>query len=151
MNAHILGERFIMDTDLLIKHFPPPRPYPTWRPMREDIYRFRYQQAKIANSKSGDGYHRLDRERYLPYPGVFYQDDFLDRVFKASTTLAIDYLTQGKKKAAREALNNIYHAHYLAEPKENPFQSYINFQKKWAQMMAIIAENRDEVQRLVFG
>ncbi|MFL7893310.1 MAG: hypothetical protein AB8I56_14725 [Anaerolineales bacterium] len=151
MNAHILGERFIMDPGLLIKHVPPPRPYPTWRPMREDIYRFRYQQAKIANSKTGDGYHRLDRERYLPYPGIFYQDDFLDRVFKASTTLAIDYLTQGQKKAAREALDNIYHAHYLAEPKGNPFQSYIDFQKKWVEMMAIISENRDEVQRLVFG
>ncbi|HXD12296.1 MAG TPA: hypothetical protein VN653_19655, partial [Anaerolineales bacterium] len=50
MNSHILGERFILDTELIIKHDPPPRPYPTWRPLREDIYRFRYQQAKIANS-----------------------------------------------------------------------------------------------------
>ena len=151
MNAHILGKRFIMDTELLIKHTPPPRPYPTWRPMREDIYRFRYQQAKIANSKSGDGYQQLDRERYFPYPGVFYQDDFLDRVYRACTTLAIDYLTQGKKDAARESLNNIYHAHYLAEPKVDPFQSYLAFQKKWVEMMIIIGERRPEVQKFVFG
>ncbi|MGB5844907.1 MAG: hypothetical protein WBG94_10715 [Anaerolineales bacterium] len=151
MNAHILGKRFIMDTELLIKHDPPPRPYPTWRPMREDIYRFRYQQAKIANSKSGDGNQQLDRERYFPYPGVFYQDDFLDRVYRACTTLAIDYLTQGKKDAARESLNNIYHAHYLAEPKVDPFQSYLAFQKKWVEMMIIIGERRPEVQKFVFG
>ena len=151
MNSHIFGQRFIMDTELLIKHAPAPRPYPTWRPMREDIYRFRYQQAKIANSRAGDGIQQLDRERYLPYPGVFYQDDFLERVYKAATTLAIDYLSQGKKKDARESLNNIYHAHYLAEPAVDPFDSYLSFQKKWVEMMAIIAENRDEIQKIVFG
>jgi hypothetical protein len=151
MNSHILGQRFIMDTELLIKHRPPPRPYPTWRPMREDIYRFRYQGAKIANSKTGYGYHKLDRERYMPYPGVFFQDDFLDRVYKACTTLSIDYLTQGKPDDARETLNNIYHAHYLAKPETDPFQSYLRFQKKWVEMMGIIEERRTEVQKVVFG
>jgi hypothetical protein len=151
MNSHILGERFIMDTELLIKHDPPPRPYPTWRPMREDIYRFRYQQAKIANSKTGNGYHQLDRDRYLPYPGVFFQDDFLDKVYKACTTLSIDYLTQGKLDDAKESLDNIYHAHYLAEPATDPFQEYIKFQKKWVEMMSIIDERRAEVQKAVFG
>lgn len=151
MNAHILGYKFILDTDLRIKHVPPPRPYPTWRPMREDIYRFRYQQAKISNSRTGNGYHRLDRERYLPYPGLFFQDDFLDRVYKACTTLAIDYLVQGKEKDAQETLNNIYHAHYLAEPKEDPFTTYLDFQKKWVEMMDLIDEHRDEVKQMVFG
>ena len=151
MNSHILGQRFIMDTELLIKHCPPPRPYPTWRPMREDIYRFRYQRAKIANSKTGYGYQQLDRERYMPYPGVFFQDDFLDRVYNACTTLSIDYLIQGKPDDARETLNNIYHAHYLAKPETDPFQSYLRFQKKWVEMMGIIAERRTEVQKVVFG
>jgi hypothetical protein len=151
MNSHILGERFVMDTELLIKHVPPPRPYPTWRPMREDIYRFRYQQAKITNSQSGDGFQQLDRDRYLPYPGVFFQDDFLERVYRASTTLAIDYLTQGKPEDAKETLNNIYHAHYLAEPEYDPFQSYLGFQKKWVEMMGIIEQRRAEVRKVVFG
>ena len=115
--------------------------------MREDIYRFRYQQAKIANSQSGDGYHQLDRDRYVPYPGVFFQDDFLERVDRASTTLAIDYLTQGKPLDAKEALDNIYHAHYLTEPDFDPFQSYLGFQKKWVEMMGIIEERRGEVQK----
>ncbi|MCK4900063.1 MAG: hypothetical protein KAS38_14885 [Anaerolineales bacterium] len=151
MNSHILGERFIMDNELTIKHCPPPRPYPTWRPMREDIYRFRYQQAKIANSKEGNGYHKLNREHYMPYPGVFFQDDFLDRVFRACTILSIDYLTQDKPDDAREALNNIYHAHYLANPKKDPFLSYLEFQKKWEELMNIIEERRPEVQKRVFG
>jgi hypothetical protein len=151
MNSHILGERFIMDTELPIKHCPPPRPYPTWRPLREDIYRFRYQQAKISNSKEGNGYHKLNRERYMPYPGVFFQDDFLDRVFKACTTLAMDYLTQNKPVDARETLHNIYHAHYLAAPETDPFLSYLGFQKKWEEMMGILEERRQEVQKRVFG
>jgi hypothetical protein len=151
MNSHIFGERFVMDSDLLIKHHPPPRPYPTWRPMREDIYRFRYQQAKIANSVDGDGYQKLDRDRYLPYPGIFFQDDFLDRIFRASTTLSIDYLTQGKMDDARETLDNIYHAHYLAIPESDPFQSYLDFQRKWVELMGIIDERRSEVKKVVFG
>lgn len=151
MNAHILGKRFIMDTKLLIMHCPPPRPYPTWRPMREDIYRFRYQAAKIANSRTGDGYHLLDRQRYMPYPGIFFQDDFLERVYKACTTLAIDYLTQGQQQDAQETINNIYHAHYLAEPQSDPFQDYIIFQKKWVEMMGIIADRRKEIRKAVFG
>ncbi len=151
MNSHILGERFIMDKELLIKHDPPPRPYPTWRPLREDIYRFRYQQAKIANSKDGDGYHAVHRERYLPYPGTFFQDDFVTRVTHACTILATDYLAKNEPENAREALNNIYHAYYLAEPKIDPFQSFIAFQKKWQEMMGIIGEKRAEVQKRVFG
>jgi hypothetical protein len=151
MNAHILGERFIMDTELIIKHDPPPRPYPAWRPLREDIYRFRYQQAKIANSRNVDGYHAVQRERYLPYPGTFFQDDFLERVTHACTILANDYLTKNQPENARESLNNIYHAHYLAKPKNDPFQSFITFQKKWQEMMGIIAERRPEVQKRVFG
>jgi len=151
MNAHILGERFILDTELVIKHDPPPRPYPTWRPLREDIYRFRYQQAKIANSRDGDGYHAVNRDRYLPYPGVFFQDDFLTRVTQACTILAIDYMTKNEPDNARETLSNIYHAHYLAIPDNDPFQSFLDFQRKWEEMMGIIEERRTEVQKRVFG
>ncbi len=151
MNAHILGERFIMDTELLIKHDPPPRPYPAWRPLREDIYRFRYQQAKIANSREGNEHHALNRERYMPYPGTFFQDDFLERVAHACEILASDYLAKGEPENAREALNNIYHAKYLAAPKVDPFQSYLRFQKKWQEMMGIIGEKRAEIRKRVFG
>jgi hypothetical protein len=151
MNAHILGERFVLDTELKIKHAPAPRPYPTWRPLREDIYRFRYQQAKIANSREGEGIHKLDRDRYLPYPGTFYQDDFLDRVTNACSLLAMDYLTKDQPQNAQDALNNIYHAHVLALPKVDPFESYLAFQRKWEQMMALIADRRKEVRELVFG
>ena len=151
MNAHILGERFILDTELVIKHVPPPRPYPTWRPLREDIYRFRYQQAKIANSRDGDGYQAVNRQRYLPYPGVFFQDDFLTRVTQACTILAIDYLTKNEPENARESLSNIYHAHYLATPDKDPFRSFLDFQEKWEEMMGLIEERRAEVQKRVFG
>jgi len=151
MNSHILEERFVMDTELVIKHCPLPRPYPSWRPLREDIYRFRYQQAKIANSRDGNGYHKLSRDRYLPYPGTFFQDDFLERVTKACTVLAIEYMTKNKPDDARESLNNIYHAHHLSVPKKDPFRSFIEFQKKWEEMMGIIEERRKEVQKRVFG
>jgi hypothetical protein len=151
MNAHILGERFVMDTELLIQHCPPPRPHPTWRPLREDIYRFRYQRAKIDHSREGDGYHRLDSERYLPYPGRFFQDDFVERACQANLVLAMDYLTQGKPDDAGEALHNMVHARYLSEPLGDPFRAYIDFQKKWERMMSFIEGRRAEVREVVFG
>ena len=151
MNAHILGERFVMDTELRIKHDPPPRPYPAWRPLREDIYRFRYQRAKIDHSRDGDGIHALDRDRYLPYPGVFFQDDFVERATKASTILAIDYLAKGERENAEEALKNIHHAHTLAAAEGDPFRDYLDFQKKWEEMMGIIGERRAEIRERVFG
>lgn len=150
MNAHILGERFILDSDLAIKHAPPPRPYPTWRPLREDIYRFRYQQAKIANSRDGDGHHALDRDRYLPYPGTFYQDDFMERVTKACTILAIDYLARSDADGARQALENIRICRYEAFPASDPYAGYLAFQHKWVEMMALIDEHREEIRQAVF-
>jgi hypothetical protein len=151
MNAHIFGERFVMDTDSVIKHVPPPRPYPTWRPLREDIYRFRYQREKINKSRDGDGIHKLDRDRYLPYPGTFFQDDFLERATRACELLAMDYLSKGQTEDAKEALNNIYHAHILAEPEVDPFETYLDFQGKWERMMRLIEERREEVRERVFG
>jgi hypothetical protein len=151
MNAHILGERFVMDTGLVIKHDPPPRPYPAWRPLREDIYRFLYQRAKIDHSRDGDGHHSLDRNRYLPYPGVFFEDDFIERATKACTILAIDYIAKGERENAEEALKNIHHAHYLAAPEGDPFQAYLDFQKKWEELMRLIGVRRGEVRQKVFG
>jgi hypothetical protein len=73
------------------------------------------------------------------------------RVTHACTILANDYLTKNEPENAREALNNIYHAYYLAKPKKDPFQSFIAFQKKWEEMMGIIGEKRAELQKRVFG
>ena len=65
--------------------------------------------------------------------------------------MANDYLARNEPENARESLNNIYHAHYLAKPKSDPFQSFIEFQKKWQEMMGIIGEKRADVQARVFG
>jgi hypothetical protein len=150
MNSHIFGERFVLDTDLQIRHLPPPRPYPTWRPMREDIYRFRYQRAKIDNSWEGDGHFKLNRDNYLPYPGSFFQDDFIERASNACTTLALDYLADGQNDDAAEAINNIYHAHYLAEPEGDPYAEYLAYQARWEEMMSLIEERRAEIANRVF-
>jgi hypothetical protein len=151
MNSHILGECFVLDTELIIKHLPPPRPYPAWRPMREDIYRFRYQRAKVDKSWEGDGHYKLNRDDYLPYPGSFFEDDFIERASNASTMLALEYLANGQNDDAAEAINNIYHAHYLAEPEGDPYAGYLAFQSKWEELMGIIDERRSEIVERVFS
>ena len=88
---------------------------------------------------------------YLTYPGTFFQADFFERVIHACTILANDYLTKNEPENARESLNNIYHAHYVAKPEKDPFQSFLTFQKKWEEMMGIVGEKRTEIQKWVFG
>jgi len=46
---------------------------------------------------------------------------------------------------------NIYHAVHLDLSKVDPFQTYLNFQKKWEEMMGIIGEKREAMQPVVFG
>jgi len=151
MNSHLCGERFIMDSDLPIKHCPPPRPYPSWRPLREDIYRFFYQRRKIMKSHDGNGYYKLDLQRYIPYPGTFFQDDYFDRVTQGCTLMAIQQIMDGDMENARETLNNIHHAKLARDIDDDPFSAYIAFQKKWEEMMGIIADKRDKVRKIVFG
>jgi len=88
-----------------------------------------------------------ESERYLPYPGTFFQDDFLERVTHACTIFAADYLTKNEPENARESLNNIYHAHYLANPEKDPFQSFVGFQRKWEEMMGISVKSEHKSKR----
>ena len=63
----------------------------------------------------------------------------------------MDYLSKGEPEHARETLANIFHAHVSAIPEVDPYQSYLDFQKKWEDLMTLIDDRRDEVRKVVFG
>jgi len=141
INAKIFGFRFFLDNKLSIKHLPPPKSHPVWKQLREDIYRFVYERAKIENQKDLRGLTRVSPEEFDPYPGCFLKDDLLEKIERASKLLSEEYLKEGDHEGSREALKNITLAKGDAMPRFDPFRILCEFQKRWQDMMEFTAQD----------
>jgi hypothetical protein len=135
LNARMFGFEFFLDNRLAIKHLPPPKPHPTWKGLREDIFRFVYERAKIRTQKEMTGMTLVRPEEFDPYPGCFLKSDLEEKISRSCQLLALEYLSQGESENAREALNNISLALTEAVPEFDPFLELLNLQKRWRKMM----------------
>jgi len=135
LNARMFGFDFLLDNQLAIKHLPPPKPHPTWKGLREDIYRFVYERAKIRSQKRMPGMTMVAPEDLDPYPGCFLKSDLEEKISRACQLLALEYLAQGEPESAGEALNNIQLAFTEAVPASDPFLGLLDLQKRWREMM----------------
>ena len=135
INARMFGFSFFLDNQLSIKHLPPPRSHPVWRRLREDIFRFVYERAKIESQREKKGMSRLRPEELDPYPGCFLKGDLEEKIEKASRLLSKAYLAQGDQRGSQEALRNIELAKTEAVPKRDPFQHLCDLQKQWQGLM----------------
>lgn len=147
MNARIFGYSFFLDNQLSIKHLPPLKSHPTWMQLREDIYRFVYERAKIEGQKEVEGLTRVHPEEFDPYPGCFLKEDLEEKIEESCKLLSEEYLSEGSTKDSEEALKNIVIARTDAVPKFNPFQALCEIQKRWYELMAYT--NRDEVRPIL--
>jgi hypothetical protein len=135
VNAKMFGFSFFLDNQLSIRHLAPPKTHPIWMQLREDIYRFVYQRAKIDSQKKREGMAGVRPEDFDPYPGCFLRGDLKDKIEKACTALSDEYVAQGEKEASEEALNNIKLATTDAVPKHDPFDRLCELQKLWKELM----------------
>ncbi|MCD6569917.1 MAG: hypothetical protein J7L53_04365 [Deltaproteobacteria bacterium] len=135
INAKMFGFTFFLDNQLSIKHLPPPKANPTWVQLREDIYRFAYERAKIEHQRQIRGMTRVYPEDFDPYPGCFLKRDLEKKIEKSCKVLSEEYLAQGDRKGSEEALNNIALAKTDAVPKYDPFQRLCELQKRWQELM----------------
>ena len=138
INARMFGFRFFLDNELHIKHLPPPKPYPAWLQLRQDIFRFVYERAKIESQKDVEGMTRVRPEDLDPYPGCFLKYDLEEKIEKACRLLAEEYRAQGDQKGAEEALWNITLAKTEAVPKFDPFLRLCELQRQWQELMAYV-------------
>ncbi|MHC1600399.1 MAG: hypothetical protein ACXQS5_06245, partial [Candidatus Methanospirareceae archaeon] len=120
---------------LSIMHLPPSKAHPTWMQLREDIYRFIYERAKIETQKEMEGMIQVRPEDFDPYPGCFLKADLEEKIEQACKLLSEEYLAQGDRKDSEEALNNIALAKTDAVPKFDPFQKLCELQKRWQELM----------------
>ena len=135
INAKMFGFSFLLDNQLSIKHLPPPNAHPVWAQLREDIYRFVYERAKIEGQKDTKGMVRVCVDDFDPYPGCFLKKDLEEKIEKSSKLLSEEYLANGDKQGSQETLNNIAIAKAGAVPKYDAFQSFCEFQKHWKEFM----------------
>ena len=135
MNAKMFGFPFFLDNELSIRHLPPPKMHPVWMRLREDIYRFIYERAKIESQKERKTMTRVHPEEFDPYPGCFLKADLEEKIEKSCKLLSEESIGQGDKKGSKEALKNIELAKTEAVPKFDPFQNLCNLQKRWQELM----------------
>jgi hypothetical protein len=135
INARMFGFSFFLDNKLSIRHLPPSKSHPVWMQLREDIYRFIYERAKLEGQVVKEGMVKVSPEDLDPYPGRFLRSDLEEKVEGACRLLSEEYLEQGDTAGSEEALLNIELARTDAVPVSNPFQDLCELQKRWKGLM----------------
>ncbi len=149
INAKMFGFHFFLDRELSIKHLPPKKSHPVWKRFREDIYRFLYEKAKIDSQKEMPNMNRISSHDFDPYPGNFLTNELEDMIFKANIMLAMDYLSNNDIEAAKETMNNIYLSKYDAIPKFNVFDTFIELQKDWKNLLKFTKQYMIDIRSIM--
>lgn len=143
INARMFGYKTYLDNQLSIKHDAPPKTYPVWRRVREDLLRFAFEKNKLEAQTDIPGMDRVLPEDLDPYPGEFLKGDLEENIFRSNQMLAIDCLSRGDGNGALECLNNIAIARKNFQPQTDLFQNLLDLQKKWGRLMEYFSsENR---------
>ena len=149
INSRMYGFSFFLDNTLSIKHLPEPKKHPQWKRIREDIYRFVYEKAKISTQYKTGNMVVVTPEDFDPYPGEFLRDDLDDKIFRSNMMLAIDYMLKGDAEGCSESLNNISISRKDARPSFDAFSRYRLNQKLWEQISTIVALKRYEMRKVM--
>ena len=153
INARMFGFTFFLDNRLAIKHLPSPKTHPAWMQLRQDIYRFIYQRAKIESQKEVNGMTRVYAGDFDPYPGFFLKRDLEEKIEKSCRLLAEECHAEGDRQGSEEALKNITLSETDAVPRHDPFQSLRRIQKRWHALMQYTSrtEVRSRMERIIRG
>ncbi len=140
INAMMFRFSIFFDNQLYVVHDPPPPLHPLWKRLRQDIYRFIYERAKLRQQTPMEHIDYVSVEELMLYPGSFLGEDLEDKISRASTMLAQH---AHDEKSAGEFLNNILLMRTDAVPQYNVFNHYLNLQKKWEKMCRTISTTKE--------
>ena len=149
INSRMYGFTFFLDNTLAIKHLPVPKKHPQWKRIREDIYRFVYERAKIASQYKTSNMVMVSPEDFDPYPGEFLRDDLDEKIFRSNMMLAADYMMNGDADGCAESLSNIAISRKEAKPAFDPFSRYRLNQKLWEEISGAVALKRYEMRKVM--
>ena len=134
---------------LSIKHLPQPKSHPQWKRLREDIYRFVYQRAKMAGQRTTGNLVHVSPEDFDPYPGEFLKPDLEEKIYRSSMMLSAQYLAEGDSDAAMEAMRNVYLAKHDAPPVFDAFRAYLETQSQWEKLIHLVRQERYAVRAVL--
>jgi hypothetical protein len=140
INMRMFGWSFFLDNTLAILHLPPPKPHPIWKQIREDIYRFVRERAKLRTQEPLEGMIYVAPEMLDPYPGAFLKDDLEEKIRRTSAILEDLYRAQGKNDDAVQVLRNVEIPAEEARSGGNPFRRLLDIQGRWSEMMEVCAQ-----------
>ena len=140
INARMFRFSIFFDNQLYIVHDPPLPLHPLWKRLRQNIYRFIYERAKLRQQTPMEHIDYVSVEELMPYPGSFLGEDLEDKISRASAMLAQH---AHDEKSAGEFLNNILLMRTDAVPQYNVFNHYLNLQKKWEKMCRTISTTKE--------
>ena len=149
INSRMYGFTFFLDNTLSIKHLPVPKKHPQWKRIREDIYRFVYERAKITSQYKTGNMVMVNPEDFDPYPGEFLRDDLDENIYRSNMMLAVDYMLKGETENCAESLNNIAISRKEAKPAFDAFSRYRNNQKLWEQISDVVGQKRYELRKVM--
>ncbi|MGM0438283.1 MAG: hypothetical protein ACQEQD_08415, partial [Bacillota bacterium] len=149
INSRMFNFNFFLDNKLNIKHKPPSKHHPIWQRLRQDIFRFYYEREKIRGQHEQPNMLKVEPKDFDPYPGEFLRDRLDDEVFKTNIILALDYLSQGERKASESTIKNIYLSKHEAIPKENVFDNYLKIQNEWENLLSFASENKNILEKII--
>lgn len=147
INSKMFGFDFFLDNKLNIKHLPPKKNHPIWKRLREDIYRFLYEQTKIRSQYEVNNMTMVKAKNFEPYPGDFLKDDLEDKIYKTNILLALEYLADGDIEGCKESIKNIYLSKFDAVPNDDPFTKYRLVQKTWVKIIEMTSRERLVIRR----
>jgi hypothetical protein len=141
INSRCLGYHWFFDKNLRIDHFPPPGNAAI--KLQEDVIRFMYERQKLKLSQNNPDINTITAEELCPYPG--------------------EYLKEGIKKDALEALNNrrrssqddaiFVSTHRIMEignKKAEKASEYFDFARQWSDLIKKLKLDR-ELQRYFYS
>ena len=149
INSRMYGFSFFLDNTLSIKHLPVPKKHPQWKRIREDIYRFVYERAKLSTQYKTGNMVMVTPEDFDPYPGEFLRDDLDEKIFRSNMMLAADYMLKGDSEGCAESLNNISISRKEAKPGFDTFSRYRLNQKLWEQISSIVSLKRYDLRKVM--
>ena len=149
INSRIFGFSFFLDNTLSIKHLPQPKSHPQWKRLREDIYRFVYQRAKMQSQHKTENLVHVSPEDFDPYPGEFLKPDLDEKIYRSSMMLSSQYLANNDPDAAMEAMRNIYIAKHNAPPAFDAFRAYLDTQAQWEKLIRLVRQERYAVRAVL--
>jgi hypothetical protein len=136
ISARMFRFSIFFDSQLHIVHEHLPKPYSACKNLREDIYRFLYESAKLRQQSPVEGMDYVSVKELIPYPGSFLGEDLEEKI---SEVCAVLEQQAHDKKSLRKYINDIVLMKANIASQHNVFDQFLDLQKKWENMSRTIA------------